>query len=52
MGLSEGHPKMITDQGKVLGGNVAEFGLDVLEEVNQMLRVTGIEFYQAVEKPL
>jgi hypothetical protein len=33
-GLSEGHPHVITDQGEVLGGNIAELGLNVLKEVD------------------
>jgi hypothetical protein len=39
---------MITYQGKVFRRNVTVLRLDVLEEVDQMLRVTGIMFQNSV----
>jgi hypothetical protein len=39
---------MIADQGEVLRGNVTVLRLDILEEVDQMLRVTGISFQNSV----
>jgi hypothetical protein len=47
-GLGNGHPHVIANQGEVLRRNVTVLRLDILEEIDQMLRVTGISFQNSV----